>query len=284
MPCQPARRARRRGRGGPAVKPAAGPAPSPGRAQDAGSVDALTPGSVDALEGRRRFLGLAAVGGVALAPGIHLMQVARAAPTEASSKVRWGLLVDTTKCAAGCSECVSACDTENGLSGRTAPTDPQWIRKVELVEIKTGRKASLPVMCQHCAEPPCVDVCPTGASFKRADGIVLVDHHLCIGCRYCLMACPYKARSFVHEPLHDQKPEVPRGKGCAEGCTLCVQRIDRGAGPACVEACKTTGHGAMLFGDLNDPQSEIARRVREVASRALRADLALDPGVRYEGL
>ena len=75
---------------------------------------------------------------------------------------------------------------------------------------------SLPMMCQHCADPPCVDVCPTGASFKRADGIVLVDRHICIGCRYCMMACPYKARSFVHEPLTDQKPDVPRGKGCVE--------------------------------------------------------------------
>ena len=71
-------------------------------------------------------------------------------------------------------------------------------------------------MCQHCAEPPCVDVCPTGASFKRADGIVLVDKHTCIGCRYCMMACPYKARSFVHEPQHNQKPDVPRGMGPAE--------------------------------------------------------------------
>lgn len=251
-----------------------------------GSTDSDASGAVQALAGRRQFLGLAAagLGGVAIAPGIHLMEVAQAATTEASPKVRWGLLIDTTKCDAGCSECVSACKTENGLGEGTAATDPQWIRKVELVEIKTGRKASLPVMCQHCAEPPCVEVCPTGASFKRADGIVLVDRHLCIGCRYCLMACPYKARSFVHEPLHDQKPEVPRGKGCAEGCTLCVHRIDRGGEPACVEACTRSGHGAMLFGDLNDPQSAIARRVREVASRTLRADLALDPGVRYEGL
>ena len=77
-----------------------------------------------------------------------------------------------------------------------------------LKSIRTGRTASLPVMCQHCAEPPCVDVCPTGASFKRADGIVLVDRHSCIGCRYCVMACPYQARSFVHEPL--DRPEARR--------------------------------------------------------------------------
>ncbi len=248
-------------------------------------------GSSQALSGRRAFLGLAAVGAgtVLLAPGIQLMEVAQAAvpagvAAGASDKVRWGLLIDTNLCQPGCNDCVSACNSENGLSGGTAPTDVQWIRKVEIKEIKTGRASSLPVMCQHCADPPCVDVCPTGASFKRADGIVLVDKHSCIGCRYCVMACPYKARSFVHEPVTGQRPDVPRGKGCVEGCTLCVHRIDRGDGPACVEACTKAGHGAMLFGDLNDPQSEISRRIREVASTQLRADLRLDPGVRYQGL
>ena len=236
---------------------------------------------------RRTFLGAAAAfGGALLAPGIHLVEVAQAAPSAgADPKVRWGLLIDTTQCAPGCNDCVSACNTENGLAADTRPTTPQWIRKVELKEVKTGRSASVPVMCQHCAEPPCVDVCPTGASFKRADGIVLVDRHSCIGCRYCMMACPYKARSFVHEPLTDQKPDVPRGKGCVESCTLCVHRIDRGERiTACAEACSKAGHNAILFGDLNDPDSAIARRVREVRSIALRADLRLDPGVRYEGL
>ncbi len=246
----------------------------------------MSSGAAQALAGRRKFLGLAAAtsGAVLVAPGIHLVEVAQAATTQADAKVRWGLLIDTTKCEAGCSDCVKACNAENGLSGRTAATDPQWIRKVEIREIRTGRTSSAPVMCQHCAEPPCVDVCPTGASFKRADGIVLVDRHICIGCRYCMMACPYKARSFVHEPLADQKAEVPRGKGCVEGCTLCVHRIDKGQGPACVEACTKAGHGAMLFGNLNDPQSAISRRLRELASVPLRADLKLDPGVRYAGL
>jgi molybdopterin-containing oxidoreductase family iron-sulfur binding subunit len=140
-------------------------------------------------------------------------------------------------------------------------------------------------MCQHCAEPPCVDVCPTGASFKRADGIVLVDRHSCIGCRYCVMACPYKARSFVHEPLTQQKPDVPRGKGCVESCTLCVHRLDAGQKTtACAEACSKAGHGAIVFGDLNDPESVISRRVREIRTTQLRPDLRLDPGVRYAGL
>jgi tetrathionate reductase subunit B len=243
-------------------------------------------GAEQGLAGRRKFLGLAAagMGGVLLAPGIHLIEIAQAATPEVTSKVRWGLLIDTTKCASGCTDCVSACNTENGLDPRPSPTSAQWIRKVEIKEIRTGRASSVPVMCQHCAEPPCVDVCPTGASFKRADGIVLVDRHSCIGCRYCVMACPYKARSFVHEPVSDQKPDVPRGKGCVEGCTLCVHRIDKGGTPACVEACAKAGHHAMLFGDLNDPASAISQRIKAVASTQLRADLRLDPGVLYQGL
>lgn len=244
-------------------------------------------GSTEALAGRRKLLGLAAAGagaGLLLAPGIHLIEIARAATPAVSSAVRWGLLIDTTRCASGCTACVDACNTENGLDPRPSPTSAQWIRKVEIKEVRTGREASVPVMCQHCAEPPCVDVCPTGASFKRADGIVLVDRHSCIGCRYCVMACPYKARSFVHEPVTAQKPDVPRGKGCVEGCTMCVHRVDRGDTPACVEACTKAGHHAMLFGDLNDPASTISQRIRTVATRTLRADLRLDPGVRYQGL
>ncbi len=242
---------------------------------------------------RRGFLGVAAAGmaGAMLAPGIRLIEIAQAAPAGgpgaagANAKVRWGMLIDTSKCAEGCTDCVDACNTENGLAPAKRSTDPQWIRKIEIKEVKTGRTASLPVMCQHCAEPPCVDVCPTGASFKRADGIVLVDRHSCIGCRYCMMACPYKARSFVHEPLTDQKSDVPRGKGCVESCTLCVHRLDKGEKTtACAEACAQAGHGAIVFGDLNDPTSEISQRVRAVASRQLRADLKLDPGVRYQGL
>jgi tetrathionate reductase subunit B len=237
---------------------------------------------------RRQFIGwgVAAIAGVAVAPGVMLFELSHA--TEAhrpvSNKVRWGMLIDTGRCAAGCSDCVAACNRENRLSGGTRETDAQWIRKIEVKDVRTGKAHSLPMMCQHCADPPCVDVCPTGASFKRADGIVLVDRHACIGCRYCMMACPYKARSFVHEALAEQNPDVPRGKGTVESCTLCVHRVDRGAVPACVEACEAAGHDAIVFGDLNDPQSEIARRIASYATTQVRADLRLDPGVRYQGI
>ncbi len=237
---------------------------------------------------KRRFLSMAtATAGVALAPGVMLYGVgakANAADGADASK-RWGMLVDVNKCEAGCSHCVHACSSENGLEGFGRPqTDAQWIRKVNLTDKTTGQEQSLPVMCQHCAEPPCVDVCPTGASFKRADGIVLVDKHNCIGCRYCVMACPYKARSFIHEDLTDQKSHAPRGKGTVEGCTMCVHRIDDNRLPACVEACATKAGGAMMFGDLNDPKSDISVQIARYASSQIRADLNLNTGVRYQNL
>ena len=249
---------------------------------------------------RRKFIaaagaGVAGLGFTAIAPGLHLMAVApnanaasaaveaRKAGTAASPAVRWGLLIDAGKCAPGCTKCIDACHTENGVSEKLP--DPrqnsQWIRKIELVDRRDGRKTELPMMCQHCAEPPCVDVCPTGASMKRADGIVLVDRHTCIGCRYCMMACPYKARSMVHVPLTEQNPEVPRGQGCVESCTLCVHRVDKGQTPACVESCP---EGAMMFGDLNDPSSAIAKRIASVPTTQVRADLRLNLGVRYQGI
>jgi molybdopterin-containing oxidoreductase family iron-sulfur binding subunit len=236
---------------------------------------------------RRDFLTKsAAAAGVVVAPGILLHEVAQARPEgePASSKVRWGMLVDTTRCQTGCNECVSACDKENGLSGAKHATDSQWIRKVELKDMRSGRQISLPMMCQHCAEPPCVDVCPTNASMKRADGIVQVDRHRCIGCRYCMMACPYKARSFVHEPVEFHLTDAPRGQGTVESCNLCVARVDRGEQPACVEACAKAGHAAILFGNLNDPNSDIAKRLKEVSSTRIRADLNLDTGIHYQGI
>ncbi len=235
------------------------------------------------MTGRREFLAGAAALALAIAPGLTLFRMAQAAG--ASAKNRWGLLIDAGKCKADCQACVSACAQENAIgAAHNAATQAQWIRKIDLRHLGNGATRSLPVMCQHCAAPPCVDVCPTGASFKRADGIVLVDKHRCIGCRYCMLACPYKARSFVHETVSGQAPYAPRGKGTVESCTLCVHRVDVGGTPACVEACAETGYGAMIFGDLNDPASDISKRLESVPSTAIREDLGLDPGVRYQGI
>lgn len=245
--------------------------------------------------GRRSFLaaGLAAA---TVAPGVILHTVA-ATPrsTAVTAEVRWGLLIDTAKCVSDCSACVDACNQENGLDLQTSPTgkpslkwDNQtsaWIRKIKLQDNHTGRITTLPMMCQHCEQPPCVDVCPTGASFRRADGIVMVDRHLCIGCRYCMMACPYKARSFIHAELHGQLTSVPRGKGCVESCNLCVQRRDFGEeSTACVDACAAEGHQAIVFGDLKDPESAISKLLKEMPSRQIREDLTLNAGVRYSGV
>jgi molybdopterin-containing oxidoreductase family iron-sulfur binding subunit len=238
-------------------------------------------------QGRRGFLGTAAaaVAGLVAAPGLSLVALARSPEVPVDSKSRWGLLIDTAKCSADCNACVTACNEEHGLTGHGRPTtDAQWLRKVQLKEKATSRTLSLPLGCQHCESPPCVDVCPTGASFRRADGIVLVDKHTCIGCRYCMMACPYKARSFVHEELHNQKPYSPRGKGTVESCNLCVHRVDAGRIPACVEACQKDGHQAILFGDLKDPNSAIAKHLATEPSRQLREELHLNTGVRYQGV
>ena len=238
---------------------------------------------------RRKFLagtitGSMIAGSVAIAPGVFLTAPAHSKPASqaASSKNRWGILIDTTK-NIDWSQCVNACNKEHGLKNETNAREDQRTHYIRVVNIKnrsTGYTKQLPVMCQHCETPPCVDVCPTGASMKREDGIVLVDRHRCIGCRYCMMACPYKARSFVHETLHDQKFSTPRGKGCVEACTLCVHRIDAGKQPACVEASQ----GGMIFGDLNDPQSEISKKLAQLNSKQIRADLKLNTGIRYQGI
>ena len=238
---------------------------------------------------RRRFLsGTAkAAAGMAVAPGVFLHEIAHAKPAAdaVTSDVRWGMLIDSNKCAEGCNDCVNACNDEHGLTGHDRPaTDAQWIRKVKLTDKQTGHTQTLPLLCQHCEHPPCVDVCPTGASFKRADGIVLVDKHICIGCRYCMMACPYKARSFIHETLQDQMPYAPRGKGTVESCTFCVHRVDNDRTPACVEACSAENHNAMVFGDLNDPSSDISKELKQHSTRQIRADLQLNTGVRYRGI
>ena len=244
--------------------------------------------SADIQSTVRRRLCLGALGMAASSlGGFHVAQLAMAKSDDEaiSNLTRWGLLIDTDKCATDCDACVTACSSEHNLEDLGRPeTDAQWIRKLDLTDKQTGHVSSLPMMCQHCETAPCVDVCPTGASFKREDGIVMVDKHTCIGCRYCVMACPYKARSFIHESLHNQKSYSPRGKGTVESCNLCVHRVDADRQPACVEACQKDGYGAMVFGDLNDSDSDIAQAASVTPSRQIREDLGLNTGVRYQNL
>ena len=243
---------------------------------------------------RRNFLSKSSTlaAGLAIAPGVILTKVAHAKKAEdaVSSDNRWGMLIDVNKCADGCTDCITECHKENGVQQHgNSQTDPNWIRKVKLTEKQTGAVQTLPMMCQHCENPPCVDVCPTHASNKREDGVVLVDKHRCIGCRYCIMACPYHARSFIHEPTSDQK--YPRGPGTVESCTLCVHRLDdpsndfnNPTNPACVDACNKSGHKAMWFGDIKNPDSEISKLMKEYGGEQIRADLNLNTGVRYQNL
>ncbi len=239
---------------------------------------------------RRKFIGgaIAAAGAMTIAPGVvlHVVAASEKEAAGASSEHRWGMVIDANKCADGCSACVDACNREHKLVSHDRPeTDAVWIRTVKLKDKQTGHQSRLPLMCQHCEHPPCVDVCPTNASFKRADGVVLVDRHRCIGCRYCMMACPYKARSFVHEAHSEQSVHAPTGKGCVESCTLCVHRIDAGERvTACQEVCAKEGHSAILFGDLKDPESEISRALKRYDSTQIRGDLELNTGVRYFNL
>jgi molybdopterin-containing oxidoreductase family iron-sulfur binding subunit len=243
---------------------------------------------------------LGAAAGAAAAvvgPGVVLHAVATPTPRAepVTGQVRWGMLIDTNKCAEGCDACVRACDEENGMDlmarpegqdpERFAQQKPVWIRKVRVKDNLSGRVTALPMLCQHCEFPPCVDVCPTGASFRRADGVVMVDRHTCIGCRYCMMACPYHARTFIHQAVEEKLTLAPRGKGCVESCTFCVHRLDNGqTTTACQDACAREGHGAIVFGDLGDPDSEVSKALREQPSRQIRADLELNTGVRYSGV
>ena len=238
---------------------------------------------------RRKFLTIiggtaGAVVAISVSPNL-ILRSAQAKPADESvtDAKRWGLLIDVNKLEDGGDACIEACKKEHGWGDEphsNQAQDAQWVRKVKVTEKTTGHSFSLPVMCQHCETAPCVDVCPTGASMKRADGIVQVDKHICIGCRYCMMACPYKARSFVHETLIDQRPNSPRGKGTVESCNLCAHRVDSGKNPACVDASPD----AVIFGDLNDPTSSISQALKENGGTQIRADLGLNTSVRYQGI
>lgn len=235
---------------------------------------------------RRDFIktGVSTIGVATIGSGITLTTFAEQQNPVTNDK-RWGMLIDTNKLTdSQIDGMVEACQNEHGWGREKHSTGlqkPTWIRKVVVQDKATKRTTSLPFMCQHCEQPPCVDVCPTNASMRRDDGIVLVDKHLCIGCRYCQMACPYDARSFVHEDLSEQKEHSPRGKGTVESCNLCVHKVDNGEQPACVASVKSD---AVIFGDLYDAGSKINQTLKKVQSTQIRADLNLNTGVRYHGI
>jgi len=147
-------------------------------------------------------------------------------------------------------------------------------------------KRVFPVLCNHCQDPPCVRVCPTKATFKRQeDGIVMMDFHRCIGCRFCMAACPYGSRSFNWSDPRRQldmdkiNPDFPtRAKGVVEKCNFCAERLAKGLQPACVEACQD---GALTFGDLDDPSSEVRKLLETHYTIRRKPSLGTGPGIYY---
>ena len=208
---------------------------------------------------------------------------------------RYVMAIDLRRCV-GCQTCTAACKTANAT-----PPGVQWRRvlDVESGEFPDVHRSFLPVACMHCANPPCEDVCPTSATKKRNDGLVTIDYDLCIGCANCIMACPYEARSIVHESrfAYGSKPIAseaarfdPDRLGVATKCTFCKDRIDLAertgqvpgrdpeVTPACVNSCIS---GAMYFGDINDKTSDVSQLLAQTQHFRLHEELGTNPSVYY---
>lgn len=202
-----------------------------------------------------------------------------------------GMVIDLNRCV-GCQTCANACKMQNNV-----PMGMLWNRVLtvgaEEIDGVKGEyplvtKKYMPVACQHCENSPCVKVCPVEATYKAEDGRVLIDYDRCIGCRYCMAACPYNARVFnwsepVREPGHsygDKKVPV-RKVGVVEKCSMCKERTDEGLEPMCVVCCPAE---ARIFGDLDDPNSEVSRLVREKNGKQLLSEKGTKPQIYYLGL
>ena len=220
---------------------------------------------------------------------------------------RWGMVIDLDRCTA-CQACVVACQAENNQpppqagqarSGRSFA----WMELITFVEGRYPRvkMGMLPRPCMHCEQPPCVKVCPVGATYKSEEGIIGQIYGRCIGCRYCTTACPYTVRYFNWytpdwpEPMRKGlNPDVSvRQKGVVEKCTFCHHRLMRARDearfegrplrpgdyvPACVESCPAK---AMVFGDLDDPSSEVSQMATSRRAFHLLEDLGTEPKVTY---
>ncbi len=248
---------------------------------------------------RKDFLRLAA-GAVALAGAgglVHAVNGPDATPRLRSGqdRKRWGMVIDLQKCheEKGCDRCARACHATHNVPGIPDKAhEVKWIWNERSADVfpfqpseytNQSADAPLPVLCNHCTDPACVRVCPTRATWKRQDGVVMMDYHRCIGCRYCMAACPYGSRSFNYEDprphLERINPDFPtRTAGVVEKCNFCEERLARGQLPACVEACPRQ---AMAFGDLNDEQSAIRRILARRFSVQRQPELGCGPSIFY---
>ncbi|MEW6262291.1 MAG: 4Fe-4S dicluster domain-containing protein [Thermodesulfobacteriota bacterium] len=195
---------------------------------------------------------------------------------------RYGMVIDLRVCIC-CNACTVACKAEHG-------TGPEvfWCK---VLEKENGRypqvkRLFIPVLCNHCADAACEKACPTGATWINPDGLVLVDYEQCMGCGACLVACPYGVRTFVEEerfyfpdtPIPYGVDELRGVKGVVQKCNFCLARLERGDVPACVEVCPTS---CRVFGDLNDPRSEVSQWLKKEKTFQLLPEQGTDPSVYY---
>jgi len=251
---------------------------------------------------RKRFLQVTGVSALAVI-GERLagtlagaMQNASPASPHALTAGRWAMAIDLPKCAQkeGCTKCIEACHVAHNVPESGTPAHRiEWIWKStfdsafpsERNEYQAARVKNLavPLFCNHCDNPPCVRVCPTQATWKREDGIVMMDWHRCIGCRYCMAACPYGSRSFNWvDPrpfIARQNPGFPtRTKGVVEKCNFCNERLAKGEMPACVMACPQS---AMIFGDLSAANSQVRQALESRYAIRRKPELGTKPEVFY---
>lgn len=221
---------------------------------------------------------------------------------EALKAKRWGFVVDMSKFKTeeDYARVIHACHSIHNVPDYGNPKDEiKWIWKDDYEHTfpgqddeymtKEAKERPFMVFCNHCAHPPCVRVCPTQATFKRADGVVMMDMHRCIGCRFCMAACPYGSRSFnFRDPrgkdengrpfIKELNPEFPtRTKGVVEKCTLCYERLAKGLRPACVEESR----GGIMFGDLEDPNSEVRQLISKYNTIVRKPELGTQPSIYY---
>jgi len=259
-------------------------------------------------DARRRFLKIAGLSvlGLGIKPVTDAVATAGEVEVESSPNAlkakRWAMVVDIKKCLKakkGCKECVIACNTVHNVPEFDNPKDEVkwiWLTSVEHAFPEqeshyaegyfkeTLQGLPFVVLCNHCDNPPCVRVCPVKATFRRADGIVMMDYHRCIGCRFCMAACPFGARSlnwrdprpFIKTPLNREYPT--RTRGVVEKCTFCDERLSKGLLPACVDACKDK---ALVFGDVEDPNSEVRELLRKHPTIRRKPQLGTHPQIYY---